>query len=101
MPSCNTYRLTWVSLTLGVGISSRLLQQSATGRDWNSGAPMRPIKMGAQLDVTTEPPSSVTTQSTTVTDPTNKIMFNSLAEPEETYSLFFIQPIHPSPLESR
>ena len=57
--------------------------------------------MGAQLDVTTEPPSSVTTQSTTVTDPTNKIMFNSLAEPEETYSLFFIQPIHPSPLESR
>ena len=29
MPSCNTYSLTWVSLTLGVGISSRLLQQSA------------------------------------------------------------------------
>ena len=29
MPSCNTYRLTWVSLTLGVGISSQLLQQSA------------------------------------------------------------------------
>ena len=29
MPSCNTYHLTWVSLTLGVGISSRLLQQSA------------------------------------------------------------------------
>ena len=28
MPSCNTYRLTWVSLTLGVGISSQLLQQS-------------------------------------------------------------------------
>ena len=29
MPSCNTYRLTWVSLTLDVGISSWLLQQSA------------------------------------------------------------------------
>ena len=29
MPSRNTYRLTWVSLTLDVGISSRLLQQSA------------------------------------------------------------------------
>ena len=28
MPSYNTYRLTWVSLTLGVGISSWLLQQS-------------------------------------------------------------------------
>ena len=25
--SCNTYHLTWVSLTLGVGISSWLLQQ--------------------------------------------------------------------------
>ena len=29
MPSCNTYRLTWVSLTLEVGISSRLLQHAA------------------------------------------------------------------------
>ena len=29
MPSCNTYRLTWVSLTFVWGISSRLLQQSA------------------------------------------------------------------------
>ena len=29
MPSRNTYHLTWVSLTLDVGISSRLLQQSA------------------------------------------------------------------------
>ena len=29
MPSCNTYSLTWVSLTLGVGISSWLLQQSS------------------------------------------------------------------------
>ena len=29
MPSCNTYHLTWVSLTLGGGISSWLLQQSA------------------------------------------------------------------------
>ena len=29
MPSCNTYRLTWISLTLGVGISSWLFQQSA------------------------------------------------------------------------
>ena len=58
-------------------------------------------KDGAQLDVTTEPPSSVTIWSTTVPDPTNKIIFNSLAEPEKTYSLFFIQPIHPSPLESR
>ena len=28
MPSCNTYRLSWVSLTLGVGNPSRLLQQS-------------------------------------------------------------------------
>ena len=28
MPSCNTYHLTWVSLTLACGISSRLLQQS-------------------------------------------------------------------------
>ena len=28
MPSRNTYHLTWVSLTLDVGISSRLLQQS-------------------------------------------------------------------------
>ena len=28
MPSCNTYHLTWVSLTLAWGISSRLLQQS-------------------------------------------------------------------------
>ena len=28
MPSCNTYHLTWVSLTLVWGISSRLLQQS-------------------------------------------------------------------------
>ena len=28
MPSYNTYRLTWVSLTLGVGLSSWLLQQS-------------------------------------------------------------------------
>ena len=27
MPSCNTYHLTWVSLTLAWGISSRLLQQ--------------------------------------------------------------------------
>ena len=77
------------------------MTNSFTGRDWNSGAPMRSIKMGAQLDVTTEPPSSVTMWSTTVPDPTNKIVFNSLAEPEKTYSLFFIQPIHPSPLESR
>ena len=29
MPSCATYCLTWVSLTLTWGISSRLLQQSA------------------------------------------------------------------------
>ena len=29
MPSRNIYCLTWVSLTLDVGISSRLLQQSA------------------------------------------------------------------------
>ena len=29
MSSCNTYCLTWVSLTLDVGISSQLLQQSA------------------------------------------------------------------------
>ena len=28
MPSCNTYRLTWVSLILAVGYFSRLLQQS-------------------------------------------------------------------------
>ena len=28
MPSCNTYHLTWVSLTLAWGIPSRLLQQS-------------------------------------------------------------------------
>ena len=28
MPSCNTYHLTWVSLTLAWGISSRLLQES-------------------------------------------------------------------------
>ena len=28
MPSCNTYHLTWVSLILAWGISSRLLQQS-------------------------------------------------------------------------
>ena len=28
MPSCNTYHLTWVSLTLAWGISSWLLQQS-------------------------------------------------------------------------
>ena len=28
MPSYNTYHLTWVSLTLGVGYSSQLLQQS-------------------------------------------------------------------------
>ena len=28
MPSCNTYHLTWISLTLVWGISSRLLQQS-------------------------------------------------------------------------
>ena len=28
MSSCNTFRLTWVSLTLDVGISSWLLQQS-------------------------------------------------------------------------
>ena len=80
---------------------SSVMTNSFTGRDWNSGAPTRSIKMGAQLDVTTEPPSSVTMWSTTVPDPTNKIVFNSLAEPEKTYSLFFIQPIHPSPLESR
>ena len=29
MPSCNTYRLTSISLTLDVGVSSRLLQKSA------------------------------------------------------------------------
>ena len=28
MPSCDTYHLTWVSLTLDVGISSGLFQQS-------------------------------------------------------------------------
>ena len=28
MPSCNTYHLTWVSLTLAWGISSQLLRQS-------------------------------------------------------------------------
>lgn len=77
-----------------------VMTNSFTGRVCNSGAPIRSIKMGTQLEVMTEPPSSVTTQSTTVSDPTNKIIFNSLAEPAETYSLFFIQPIHPSPLES-
>ena len=29
MPSCNTYRLTWVSLTLGAGYLFTLFQQSA------------------------------------------------------------------------
>ena len=29
MPSCNTYRLPWVSLTLDVGYLFTLLQQSA------------------------------------------------------------------------
>ena len=29
MPSCNNYRLTWVSLTLMCGVSSQLPQQSS------------------------------------------------------------------------
>ena len=37
MPSCNTYHLIWVSLTLAWGIYSRLLQQSTAAVPYDDG----------------------------------------------------------------